>query len=389
MVMTSDKSGSSPKKRDDGPAWVSPKRRARPQLTHSSLVEISRQSGLQSSHGTFGDSTRFSNKMIGMGSQSPDGREFYGRSSLWKRADEKGLSCSQGIGPRSKVDLGGSKIVGPGSYEIVSSATHHKSPLDGPEYCHTTLKFKLKSSMVQNEDASPGPHAKYEVRKPHPGPKDFPIYKLNSMAHGGRHPHPEDKVGPEIAYNHPNSKCGKSASAPNLTGKGKNAKPQEDMDATGGTKKFIKSTFGMADRFKQEVGTSSPEGDMYYAHNKHLTQEDYLSGSRSCSFGAGGKVDFSNPYKGHRSAVSPVSYSPTTSIVAKTSALDGFLHRSISPILAGTRGSRNSSTHRGGDSQMSLGKMKTLSRKGDDAAGGGGVDVGPSFGSGVDVSSSA
>jgi len=106
------------------------------------------------------------------------------------------------------------------------------------------------------------------------------------------------------------------------------------MEATGGTKKNLKSTFGVAERFSAAKQTCSPSQDRYYAHSKIWNSEDYLSQYRSCSFGACGKTDFSNPLNGPRYEASPVSYRPIASSAKATSPLDGLTSRKASPVSA-------------------------------------------------------
>merc|ERR1719262_1668675 len=132
------------------------------------------------------------------------------------------------------------------------------------------------------------------------------------------------------------------------------------MEATGGTKRCLKSTFGTANRFaKDKVPNSSPQGDRYYAHSKIWLGEDYLQGARSCSFGACGKTDMANPLKGPKHDTSPVTYYPQGgySAAMKTSALDGLTSRCTSPVnqfaknLGSTKNaSRNRSSPPGGGS---------------------------------------
>eukprot|EP00913_Durusdinium_trenchii_P031810 g29791.t1 len=116
-------------------------------------------------------------KVVGRGRDSPNGREFYAHSPLQKLKWEVGPQCSQGIG----------------SYNIVASAAKARSPLDGPEYCKTSLGRKLPSTLVPVDMCSPGPHHTYEVRKPLDHHK--PNYGKPSLSYGYRAPPPEDTDG--------------------------------------------------------------------------------------------------------------------------------------------------------------------------------------------------
>lgn len=316
---------------DKGSSWREPqsKKRQTPQPILSQSFEVSRQSGLASTVGTFGGAQRFDTgeKVRGRGRDSPNGREFYGRNQLWKSSLEVGPMCSQGVGDRERLDKSSTPVaVGPGSYEIVASAAKARSPLDGPDFCNMTMHKKLPSKLVPFNLCSPGPHHNYQIRKP----LDHHIkeYAKQSLSHGARHPYPEDTDGPGISYAHASLKgLSQSVSSPSLKTKGK--------DDT--TARPAKCTFGNAGRFSSKKLTSSPSGDMYYVHSKILTSEDYLQSVRTCSFGAGNKTDFSNPFHGHRSDVSAVTYSPVTSTSRKTSALDGLVTRLESPTRAACR----------------------------------------------------
>jgi len=301
----------------------SPKKR-RPVPPGIELQEfvVSRESGLDSKLTTFGVSNRFqtNDKVIGRGRDSPNGREFYGRNPLWKLKSEVGRQCTQGVGVRAEIfDKSSSRKVGPGSYDIVASAAYPKSPLDGPEYCNTSLHRKLPSKLVPADMCSPGPHHTYEVRKPLD--HHLPGYGRQNLSYGGRHPFPEDNDGPGIGCNSASFKgMAKSFSTPG--------------GQPGGEKRCVKTTFGKAERFTAARQSSSPVGEMYYAHSKILDSEDYMAMNRTCGMGGGSKTDFSNPYKGHRLAVSPVTYKPIASTAKKTSAFDGLTKRMESPTVA-------------------------------------------------------
>lgn len=318
---------------DDGASWVDNKRRPKPPPLSGASAEVSRQSGLTMSTGTFGKSNRFADKKVtGHGHSSPYGHLFYHRNQLYKIPIEEQVSCTLGIGPRPGMENKGSGNIGPGAYNIVHSAAGPRSPLDGPEFCSTTIKVKLPSSLTGLPMPSPGPHARYEVR----GDLDrhLPQYAKHKplLSHNKRDMELTEckEPGPGSYEDHSYKTVALSASCPNLTGAGERCR-----EATGGTKKCLKSTFGMASRFsKDKVPNSSPQGDRYYAHSKILDGEAYLSGARSCSFGACGKTDMSNPLKGARNDVSPHTYNPERGFSAHyaTSPLDGLAMRCVSPV---------------------------------------------------------
>merc|ERR1712032_497656 len=237
--------------------------------------------------------------------------------------------------------------VGPGSYDIVASCAIKKSPLDGPEYCTTSMHAKLPSKLVPANMCSPGPHHKYQIDKNldvHCPSYGKPLLGARTPGRPARHPYPEDTDGPGLGYNdlHQNSVASRSHT--------KNLKADPTAYEAGGTKRFLKTTFGTADRFRAGKQTCSPTGEYYYSHAKFLTSEDYLQGARSCSFGVSGKTDFSNPYHGHMSKVSPVTYHPIASTAKKTSALDGFASRCTSPVHSFCRSLSSPAKRSGGAS---------------------------------------
>jgi len=346
----------------DGASWVDAKKRPRPEPLSGKSVEVSRQSGLSLSTGTFGKSSRFADKKVtGHGHSSPYGALFYSRNQLYKIPLEMSVSCTLGIGDRPGMENKGSGSIGPGSYNIVHSAAGPRSPLDGPEFCSTTIKIKLPSSLTGLPMPSPGPHARYEVR----GDLDrhLPQYAKHKplLGHNKRfseHERDHDP-GPGHYHDHTYKSVALSASCPNLVGGGERC-----MEAVGGTKKCLKSTFGMASRFsKDKVPNSSPQGERYYAHSKILDKEAYLAGARSCSFGACGKMDMANPLKGPRNEVSPVTYHPELgySCHYATSPLDGLASRCVSPVhqFAKNLGSTKNATRPKGSPQMMRGPSPT------------------------------
>lgn len=339
----------------DGASWVNTKRRPRPEPLSGKSVDVSRQSGLSLGTGTFGKSSRFGDKkVIGHGASSPYGALFYSRNQLYKTFLEEEKSCTLGIGARPGLENKGSGNIGPGSYNIVHSAKGQKSSLDGPEFCTTTMKVKLPSSLTAVSMPSPGPHARYEVRSDLDA--HLPQYAKHKplLGHNKRFADHAmcSEPGPGHYHEHTYKTTALSASCPNLSGGGERC-----MEAVGGTKKCLKSTFGMASRFsKDKVPNSSPQGDRYYAHSKILDGEAYLAGARSCSFGACGKMDMSNPLKGPVHDVSPVTYHPERgySCHYPTSPLDGIASRCVSPVhqFSKNLGSTKNSTRAKSSPQM-------------------------------------
>lgn len=327
----------SPKDDEEAVSWTSPKRRPKPGPLKPEEVEISRDSGAVSSKGTFGKADRFSAKLrVGTSMHSPNGDLFYHRNALFKAKYEYGAMPTQGIGSRPKLQVvSAGPHVGPGSYDIVHSAAGKKSPLDGPRYCSMSIGKKLPSTLVPLDLPSPGPHAKYEVRKPLD--KHIISHAKEPLSHGTRAPPPEDRDGPGPGfYSQHFNTVGHITSAPNFRTR-KDSVPGLEATNAGGTKKFMKSTFGCAPRFKEDKKTPAQGGSMYSFHQKSMTSEDYLRAYRSCSMGGSQKTDFSNPMKlssGHRLQTSPVTYHPVSSSAKKTSALDGFSYRCASPIFS-------------------------------------------------------
>eukprot|EP00928_Gymnodinium_smaydae_P047070 TRINITY_DN31403_c0_g1_i1.p1 TRINITY_DN31403_c0_g1~~TRINITY_DN31403_c0_g1_i1.p1 ORF type:complete len:440 (+),score=88.57 TRINITY_DN31403_c0_g1_i1:107-1321(+) len=329
---------------DSGASWASPKRRrSRPSPMTCVNVNVGRESGASASMGTFGKADRFPQKLrTGHGMHSPFGKEFYGRNQLFKMPSEVGKQPSQGIGGRVPLVLkcAGPKV-GPGSYEIIASAASTRSPLDGPDYCTATMKIKLPSSLVPKETCSPGPHHKYEIAKNLDA--HCPNYPhKQKLAHGTRHLYSEDRDQPGPGdYEQHMKTVAHATLCPNFRSSRGSKSPGLENAVAGGTKKFVKSTFGVANRFGKDKKTCSPEGEMFYAHSKFLTSSDYLEDARSCGFGGGNKIDFANPMKlssSQRLQVSPVTYHPVSSSAKRTSPFDGFAERCASPVQVGCRG---------------------------------------------------
>lgn len=303
---------------------------------------VSRSSGLAATAGTFGNATRFPDKMIGQGCVTARGDAYYSHVQLYKKASERGVSCSLRGGPRGKVECRSAPaLVGPGSYSSIGSVTRTRSPLDGPEYCTTTLKAKLGSSLVPKGNIAPSPST-YNVRRS--PDSHLPTYGGPRMKYGGRVRSTEDNDGPGFDYNSHNLKSDSIWTV--------SPSPRGDLSAlesaTGGSKKFMKSTFGTSQRFRDGKGhgNATPSGNMYYAHSKLLNGEDYLAGSGGTSLGFGAKVDLSNPLRtaqSHLNQVCATSYSPINT-GGKTSPLDGFTIRAAtSPAMVSLGATRPTS----------------------------------------------
>lgn len=289
-----------------------------PSRSFKNAVMVSRQSGLVSESGTFGKSQRFNRKVMGMGRDSPKGEEYFSRNRLWKSSDEVGREATLGIGDRPAY-VSGHRNVGPGSYDLVMSHAKARSPLDGAEFCTRTLKPRLKSSMAIDGVVSPGP--KYNIKE-QPG-SNLPKYSL-----GARIKQVEDHTGPGPGHNFSDhNSIGAfvgTLSMPDLKGGSASS-----LEASGGTKRCVKSTFGVAPRFPQK-GFAKPDKDLYYAHSKIWDSETYLSNSRSCSLGGGQRTDFSASQ--HTASPASYDYGRYTSSAKKTSPIDGFADRGVSPV---------------------------------------------------------
>jgi len=290
-------------------------RNARP--LPAQTVDVSRESGAALGT-TFSQSDRFSNKLVGRGRDSPKNKQFYANNNRYPNWHE-GLSCTQGVGRRPKIEADGLPTVGPGSYDLAASCYGKKSPLDGPEFCSTSMHQQLPSTLIPKDHPSPG--FAYQVRRDLD--HDRPKYGKERLSRGGRHNYPEDTENPEI-LNPQNYTVAASVSCPNLHG--------NPLAKPGGTKQCLKTTFGTSERFRAVKQPSGPSRGR--SLKKGSTCEDYLSKARSCSFGCGQRTDFTNPHRGHTTAVSPVSYSPVAAQVGKTSALDGHASRCVSPVLS-------------------------------------------------------
>lgn len=285
-------------------------------------MKVSRESGQIAGSGTFGKAPRFSYKVTGHGSQSPSDELYYSRNRLFKTSDEVGREPSLGVGDRPAY-ISGHRNVGPGSYDPVLSRAKSNSPLDGPEFCTRTIKGRLKGALDQAPVISPGPRYNITYK---PG-QDLPKYSL-----GQAFPLVEDHSGPGPGHNFADHlSIGASVgclSMPDLKKSGGSI----SLEATGGTKRCVRSTFGMAPRFSTKTmpGDQSPSKDLYYAHSKIWDAEVYMQDSRTCSMGGGQRTDFSHSQHN----ASPASYETNrnTSSYKKTSPIDGFADRGISPV---------------------------------------------------------
>lgn len=295
-----------------------------PNSSHSksfkNSVKVSRQSGQVMGNGTFGKSERFNYKLTGPGSQSPSDDLYYSRNRLFKTKDEIGREPSLGVGDRPAY-ISGHRNVGPGSYDVVLSRAKNNSPLDGPEFCTRTLKGRLKGALDQAPVISPGPRYNIGYK---PG-QDLPKYSLGQAI-----PPVEDHTGPGPGHNFcDHLSIGASVgslSMPDLKGSG-----NISLEATGGTKRCVRTTFGVAPRFSYKHADQSPSKDLYYAHSKIWDAETYLSNSRTCSMGGGQRTDF-GAFSQHTASPASYDYGRYTSSTKKTSPIDGFADRGVSPV---------------------------------------------------------
>lgn len=335
---------------DDSRSWVSPKRRGRRSAVPANEVIVSRQSGLLCEKGTFSKADRFG-KLGLPPTASPVGSKFYEHSGKGPPTFDPAKSCSLGAGERGKVmnDSPMPKRVGPGAYDSCYSAKQLKSPLDGPEFCTTTMKVKLPSKLVPNvpkEMCHPGP--RYNVRKDWEQLHEFdPQCSVDLLSRMGRHIHPEDRneTGPG-SYEQVHNTIGYSASAPSL----------REASEPGGVKRHRKSTFGVAERFPMKNTSCSPNADMYYAHSKHLSGEDMMQHARTTTFGRGSKIDLANPYKVIQDDVSAATFDPRGGYGAamkSSPGLDGFATRCESPVY----NARTSPKKRGSSTGTSMRRL--------------------------------
>jgi hypothetical protein len=215
---------------------------------------------------------------------------------------------SMGFGGRPTY-VSGFRNAGPGAYEPCLSTSKAKSPIDGPEYCHTTLKKRLPMKGLGFKDDGPG-HA-YNIDQSGIN-NGKPAYTM-----GGRfkeRPRTPRKLSDPNAFpgighewTHP--------SPPNCLPKG--------------------------ERFRASMPPSqSPDKDLYYSHNMKrkgdpktgplVTADDYIRPHVTPTLGKGQKTNFARIGEGGRnSRVGPGSYDPLTSAAKSTSAMDGLraLHR--------------------------------------------------------------
>jgi len=215
-------------------SWISPKRNLRAQ------VDAARSSDSPASptSGTFGGATRFNSKLLGThGACSPHGKEYFKRSALFKNEYlEQVRSTSLGVGPRpDMIQTLVPPAVGPGSYKIVWSRAGRSSPLDGKEFCNTSLHAQLPSMLIPADNCSPGPHHRYDVARQLDA--HLPKFHSQSLGKGGRHAFKEDmdQPGPgEYPLHH--HTVAHSSSCPDFGG--------EKMTKV----RTVKSTFGCSQR---------------------------------------------------------------------------------------------------------------------------------------------
>lgn len=257
---------------------------------------VSRHSGLRSDCGTFGKKPRFAkNELKGNeGKHSPWGEEYFAHSQ-----STPGFSRKAGIGFGSRPGyIRGMPNVGPATYTPVTSVAKWRSPLDGKNYCTTTMKIRTKVVV-----GAVSPHE--EARKP------GPIYDTREdMGKNGHGP----KIGLPV-NNHEEPVVG--ALYDTSIGMGHN-------------RNQCKSTFGLAQRFDTEGKSrtsQSPDGFKYYSHS-HQTN-DYCKHAKACSMGSGEKTEWA---KAAQTSAGPASYYPVPSASKCTSSLDGFTLRMLSPV---------------------------------------------------------
>lgn len=204
---------------------------------------------------TFGSAARFNNKVTGIGAHTPGGNAYYARSFYLRGDKDRGRSASLGVSDRPHY-VYGAPNVGPGSYKGVPSVCRRRSALDGPEYSITTMKPRL--------DYCVGELPK-RARATFPGPG---YYKVPTT------------VGDALKYSirHYVNYC----DFPHVTSR---------MSETGDFEK----TFGKFNKGVRKlplVASSAPEGDLFYAHSRILTEKDYMKESRTCTLGKGKRADF-------------------------------------------------------------------------------------------------
>lgn len=352
-------------------SWVDPKPRCKPPLVQAIKAAVGRDSGALSALGTFGRSDRSSILKGQKCSQSPDGEVYLSRCQTKPNAIlDTTRTCTMGSGERMDLDPHerSGKNCGPGTYDPKFAGSQSQSPLDGKQYCKTTMGVALPGCMVGKLPT----HAMYQIRKDLDAGKAR--YKKEPMSHGTRHRFKEDSDGPGPGgYDQSHRTVG--ASVKPKVGK---------KDPT--TPKKPKCTFGTPDakdeRCKEWTISSSPDGEWYYAHCKLPTAEEYFQNSGASRFGGGERVDFANPLKlseGHRTQLSGHSYYPSTESMSmmRPSSLHGFVERSVSPVLTGSRtisiakGFRRRTMPRS-QSDGNVGGRLPQTRDGDDNAAGGG-----------------
>lgn len=319
VVASSMKAGKAPVPEELEPHWVSPKRRPKPFAPSATVSEVSRHSGLVKTTGTFGKAERFS-KRVDKGNASPNRNRYYHNNRQAQGSFERGISnrsTGLGVDQRHNQEHNGTPTyVGPGSYDVVTTASIARSPLDGKDSCYMTMGFKLGSS-ISSTSITPGPgNIRKDLDYRWPGA----FAKSAPLSRGGRLKLYEE--GHDAGFESNNTvheSIARNGSCPNLRGL---SFPRPSKYGTFGP--------SHASRFGAAKKSCSPSDVRYYDHSKIMSGEDYFETSRSCSFGGANKTDFANRDVQHK------WYSPTESTTGKTSALDGFTRRCHSPVKNAT-----------------------------------------------------
>lgn len=331
-------------------SWTEPKKNRRQPQIQCSKALMSRESGMLNSSGTFGKGHR--SDPGGLKTGAPSGDVYYSRHEKDVNPFfHGGKKCGPGVGGRSEPDPWerSGKEVSPDSYSSLVSPTKKKSPMDGAKYCTMTIaEVGPTTQCILHQDKlirKLPTHAMYQIRKDLD--HDQKHFKKAPMAHGTRHRILENDDGPgpgmyEQSFGNFGSKY-----RPKTTGSAKE-KPADKAKSADKVMKpeTPKCTFGNATRFKvgsgMEQKSCSPNSHSYYAHFSFPTAENYMEKSKTCGFGGGEKTDHSNELKtpkNHQSQVSPNTYFPDDSAkgAMRSSMINGFSERCVSPILTGSR----------------------------------------------------
>eukprot|EP00928_Gymnodinium_smaydae_P006138 TRINITY_DN12139_c0_g1_i3.p1 TRINITY_DN12139_c0_g1~~TRINITY_DN12139_c0_g1_i3.p1 ORF type:complete len:213 (-),score=14.90 TRINITY_DN12139_c0_g1_i3:36-674(-) len=148
-------------------SWTEPRRRPRPPTIQGSSIDVARESGAATTHGTFGRASRFSSTKTPYCNHSPRGEGYYHRNVMHTLPMHSGKKPTQGIGNRKSMEAMplSRPQVGPGTYHgHKGSVTKKKSPLDGRDYCDGSMHKVLPPADVHNGlQHSPGPHHRVNV----------------------------------------------------------------------------------------------------------------------------------------------------------------------------------------------------------------------------------